>query len=191
MTDTSVFLIQTNNLMTLIFSHAALAFVTKLRDIGSTEPIRPTTRLAWLIGRQFAILTPPIALAMVVFFVSCLAWLALLAGLSPAEFAVGFVQEAAPPAVGAAAKLGMVSLCFAAAAGFGLWCQWQAKQRLDEPLLPRVLSLVAALLTLNAFLNPLRRITSPALSGRLLLRAHNLGQFQTPAESAGALPLLV
>ena len=147
--------------------------------------------MAWLIGRQFAILTPLIALAMVVFFASCLALLAWLAGLSPAEFAVGFVQEATLPAIGAAAKLGLVSFCFAAAAGFGLWCQWQDRLRLDAPLLSLVLRFVAVTLTRNAFLNPLRRIMSPAFSGRPLFRAHNLGPSQTPTESAGAFPLLI
>ena len=115
-------------------------------------------------------------------------WLAYLAGLPPAEFAFGFVQDAVLPAAGATAQLSMVALSFAAVACFGFWCQSQAKLPSDTPLLLRMPRFVSTAFALNVSLNSLRRILLPAL---VSLRARYWALASTPSDLSGAAPLLL
>jgi len=154
------------------------------------QHIREITRLSWFTAKKFAFLTPLITVAMVGFLALWVAWMAWVVGLSPAEFAFGFVEEATLPAVGATAKLGLVALCFAMVAAFGRWCQWQAKLRLDAPLLSRVLRFLSLHPCSNLSLNPINRVLSAALNYYQLHRTSNRPPTSTSADLAGAAPLL-
>lgn len=154
------------------------------------QHIRGITRLSWFTAKKFAFLSPLIMAAMVGFFALWVAWMAWLGGLSPAEFAFGFVEEATLPAIGSTAKLGLVALCFAVVAAFGRWCQWQAKLRLDPPLLSRVLRFLSLHPCSNLSLNPISRALSAALTDNQLPRTGIRPTASTPADFAGAAPLL-
>ena len=154
------------------------------------QHIRRITRLSWFTAKKFAFLTPLITVAVVAFCAFCLGWVAYLVGLSPTDVAFGFVEEAALPAVGATAKLGLVSLCFAVVAAFGRWCQWQAKLRLDLPLLSRVLRFLSLHLGSNPSLNPISHVPSRSLPDHQLHRTSNRPSTSTSADLAGAAPLL-
>ena len=150
------------------------------------QHIRGITRLSWFTSKKFAFFTPLIAVAMVGFF----AWLVGLWSLPSSEVAFGFVGETALPVAGAIAKLELVALCFAVVAAFGHWCQWQARLRLDPPLLSRVLRFLSPYLDSNLSLNPISRVLSAALTGHQLHRTSNGPPTSTSADLAGAAPLL-
>ena len=154
------------------------------------QHIRGITRLSWFTAKKFAFFTPVITVAMVGFLALWVSWMAWVFGLSAPEVALGFVEEATLPAVGATAKLGLVALCFSVVAAVGRWCHLQAKLRLDPPLLARVLRFLSLHSGSNLSLNPISRVLSAALTGHQLHRTSNRPPTSTSADLAGAAPLL-
>ena len=128
---------------------------------------------------------------MAVFYAASLGLLALSAGLPPAEFAFGFVEDAALPLAGATAKLGIAALCLAVVAAFGRWCQSQARLRAETPLLSRMPRSVASNLTLNLSFKFPRCISHLALAIHLPLHTRSRALSSTPADLSGADPLLL
>ena len=153
--------------------------------------MKQITQLSWFTAEKFALLTPLITVVMVVLLALGIALGEWIFGLSPLEAAFGFVEEATLPAVGATAKLGLVALCFAVATAFGHWCQSQAKLHLDPSLLSWVLHFLLLHLGSNLSLNPINRVLSAASTNYPLPCADQRPPVSTPADLAGATPLLI
>ena len=152
--------------------------------------IRPIVRLSGFTAEQFAVLVPIIMGSAVLLLAALQFGVAYMDGFSMAEFAPGFLLNAAIPAAGATVQLGMVGLSFAVAACFGVWCLSQATRRPDRPLLSRLPRSVSTVLISDLPLNSLRHILPTAFAGGLSLHARNRAFASTPADLSGAAPLL-
>ena len=152
--------------------------------------IQVITRLSWFAAKKFAFFTPLVAIAMVGFFALCVAWIAWVFGLSAPDSTLGFLEEATLPAVGAMAKLSLVTFFCAIVAAFGRWCQLQAKLRLGPQLLSRVIRRFASNLALNLPQRFGYHILPPALTNGLMPRVPSRVIRFTASDLSGAIPLL-
>ena len=150
------------------------------------------SRLAAYTAKLFVLLTPPVTAWLLAICVIPLALLSNLAGISPLETAVAFINDVAFPLFRATIGIGLIALLLAEVAGFGyscrLWLKCRAKELESRRLLQRTFSSIRSLWHT---LQPPRSVPCVTLALHWSTHTRYRSLILTPSELSGAVPLLL